>query len=100
MRRIVPLSRCVADAAPYGGIVPRSAYPVGVGVPDDPVRRFVTLARCVEDAAPYDGAIWFRRGSRRRTEDYQKDGSRTSALVPDPGILLVSPAFHPFFRRP
>ena len=26
--RIVPLARCVEDAAPYGGIGPRSASPV------------------------------------------------------------------------
>ena len=68
VRRVVPLSRCVADAAPYGGIVPRSAYPrggsfrdphtpVGVGVLDDPVRRVALLARCVGDAAPYGGIV-------------------------------------------
>ena len=52
VRRIVPLARCVEDAAPYGG-----AIPVGVGVLDDPVGRVVPLARCVGDAAPYGGIV-------------------------------------------
>ena len=50
VRRIVALARCVEDAAPYGGIGPRSASPVGVDDHIDPDGAMIG-GRCGEWAA-------------------------------------------------